>query len=236
MKLNGDIPKHPVAEWIRFISAVLIVPLFAFMLGWQLSHERRLTVIESSSFTATDGLAVWMELGNKIDSINVPSAEVLNRLDSIEKSIQDIQRRIDELLLQRKGSNKWEPSPHVLPPGDLTWTYDMPAARLTADNLLPGENGYVSCAVNCCPEHHPCAWDGTPADDTPVGGTRVGCCTRADIAVKYGRASLEQAQRAMAQLEAANCRHDDCEASMRTLESLSATLEDMLELVGEPGE
>jgi hypothetical protein len=91
-----------LALWKALEIAILIlIGLNTALTSWTLTKavalSERVSAIESNRFTARDGLDVWIELGKKVNQDQIPSPEVLRRLESIENTDNVIQSRIADL-------------------------------------------------------------------------------------------------------------------------------------------
>ena len=88
--LMTKLPNGAVAEWIKFVSSALVIPMFAFMFIWIISIERRITAIESSRFTTADGVRMLSLINAKADRSEVPPPWLIESLNDIKSDIREL--------------------------------------------------------------------------------------------------------------------------------------------------
>lgn len=97
MERMAKVPNGQLGQWVRFVSSAILIPAVVALLIWIIAIERRLTAIEANRFTAADGIRLVELLNSKADRSEVPPPEVRQRLDRIDKDIQEIKQMIREL-------------------------------------------------------------------------------------------------------------------------------------------
>ena len=90
-------PESPIAKWVQFVVAVLIVPVLIWGFASYIDHEKRLTKIEANRFTASDAHRIYEILATKADSSNVPPPIVSDALERIVVLLDRIENRLDAI-------------------------------------------------------------------------------------------------------------------------------------------
>ena len=104
--MTARAPNGQVAEWIRFISSVLVIPAFAFGFVWMIRMDRSLAGVEASRFTATDGLkmqqqhaeqlaAIWTEMSNiRVAIADLPPDDFVAYVRRIEGDLHALELEV----------------------------------------------------------------------------------------------------------------------------------------------
>lgn len=88
---NGDVKKL-IWKLLDIIVGILVLIMSgatSYTVKNIIDLREKVAAIEASRFTATDGLEMWRVLEAKVNRSDVPTAETLRRLDTIEKKLDN---------------------------------------------------------------------------------------------------------------------------------------------------
>lgn len=102
-----DVPTSNLAQWVKFLSSVLIIPIVFAAFIWARNMEGRMTRVEASRWTNEDqrayAQALTIALALKADKIDVPPPEVKQSLDRLEKRQAEIFGMVFDLYKEKNG-------------------------------------------------------------------------------------------------------------------------------------
>lgn len=82
-------------EWVWRVATVLLVPMLLWISVTLIAIDKRVTVIEASQFTVSDGAAVWRAVEQRPTREEVPT-----RLREDVQELRDEMRALREALLE----------------------------------------------------------------------------------------------------------------------------------------
>ena len=89
--VNGAVGK--TLDWVRWFSAVAVVPVLALGLIWFARIEDRINTVERDALISQ--LEMWRSIALKANSADVPPVEVREDLLEIKAAILRIERKHD---------------------------------------------------------------------------------------------------------------------------------------------
>jgi hypothetical protein len=75
-QVNVKAPNGTAAEWVKFVSSVLVIPTFAFGLWWMIRMDRDIASEKASRFTASDGLMMQQQYASQVSLIWTELAQI----------------------------------------------------------------------------------------------------------------------------------------------------------------